>query len=338
MLTVSTYRGEPMKKCRIIAFVLAFSMLLLLTACADTGTADRKKNRDKSDAISIEEVNILRDTAEFSLVYLYTGDKVIPPKPNGAYTYSEADEGMTYLVLVIDVKNLGEETVEVGDLMEVTLTLEGQEITAGARVETDHGTSLDRYSEIAPLVTARVHYLFEIPDNQQPETLSLRVKAGDRRMMSEISVEELKNRSRALALGDIITDEQTIEAAVEDVFLTTKLEPENPGRYYHYFEADSGKTYLVMKLTVKNLDSSELDYDTIAGIKCIYDGKYEYSGFTVFEEDGGADLSSYTNISSMAPLEENGIYFLVEIPDEAAAGPLTMELYLAGQYCHYHVE
>ena len=93
-----------------------------------------------------------------------------------------------------------------------------------------------------------------------------------------------------------------------------------------------------MKLTVKNLDSSELDYDTIAGIKCIYDGTYEYSGFTVFEEDGGADLSSYTNISSMAPLEENGIYFLVEIPDEAAAGPLTMELYLAGQYCHYHVE
>ena len=64
----------------------------------------------------------------------------------------------------------------------------------------------------------------------------------------------------------------------------------------------------------------------------------EYAGFTVFEEDGGADLSSYTNISSMAPLEENGIYFLVEIPDEAAAGPLTMELYLAGQYCHYHVE
>ena len=55
MLTVSTYRGEPMKKCRITAFVLAFSMLLLLTACADTGTADRKKNRDNTDEISIED-------------------------------------------------------------------------------------------------------------------------------------------------------------------------------------------------------------------------------------------------------------------------------------------
>ena len=326
-----------MRKHRILALVLAAAMLLALTACGGAGNEKQKKDREKSDPISAEEVNVLKDVAEFSLVYLYTGDKVIPPKPNGAYTYSEADEGMTFLVLVMDVRNLGEEAVDVGNLMQVVLTLGSQEITGIAKVETDNGTSLDRNCDIAPLVTARVHYLFEIPENQQPDTLSLNVKSGDRIMEGEISTAELTGRNRELALGDTITDEKTVSAVVEDVFLSTKLEPENPGNFYHYFEADSGKTYLIMKLTVKNLDSGEMDYDTIAGVKCIYDGKYEYSGFTVFEEDGGADLSSYSSIYALAPLEENCIYLLMEIPTEAEAGPLTIELYIAGQYCCYHI-
>lgn len=325
-----------MKKYRLLAAVLAVIMLLALAGCGGGGT-ETKKDREKTETFTPGAVNTIKDTVEFSLVYLYRGDKIVPPKPNGAYTYNEAEEGMTYLVLVMDVKNLGKTAVNESELMEVVLTLDKQEITATAKVETDHGTSLDRYCDIAPLVTTRVHYLFKIPENQQPEKLSLRIKAGDRSVKGEVSVEALTSRNWELSLGGVITDDQTILATVEDVFVASKLEPENPGRYYHYFEADSGKTYLIMKLTVKNLGSGDLDYDTIAGVKCIYDGKYEYAGFTVFEEEDGADLSSYTNINSMAPLEENGIYFLVEIPEEAAAGPLTMELYLAGQYCHYNI-
>lgn len=326
-----------MRKYRVLALILAVAMLLALSACAGEGEEGKKKDRDNTAAISLEEVNVLKDAAEFSLVYLYTADKVIPPKPNGAYTYSEADEGMTYLVLVTDVKNLGEEAVEVGELLEVVLTLGSQQITAKPRMETDHGTSLDRSGSIAPLLTARVHYLFEIPENQQPDTLSLRVKSGDRSIKGEISAAGLTARQRQLALGDTIADEKTISAVVEDVFLTTTLEPEEPGSYYHYFQADSGNTYLVMKLTVKNLDSGEMGYDTIAGVRCVYDRKYEYPGFTVFEEDGGADLSSYANTHDLAPLEENRIYFLMEIPAEAENGPLAIELYMAGQYHCYQV-
>lgn len=326
-----------MRKYRILALVSICAMLMMLPACADNDTAAKREDRDRSTPLSADGVNVLKDAAEFSLVYCYTDDKVIPPKPNGAYSYSQADEGMTYLVLVMDVKNLGEESVDVGDLLQVELSVGKQEIIAIAKMETDRGTSLDRNCNIAPLVTARVHYLFEIPEDQQPEVLSLRVKSGDRIIKGEVSCAELARRNRELAIGDTVTDEQTITATVEDVFLTATLKPENPGRYYHYFEADSDKTYLVMKIFVKNLDSRDLDYDTIAGVKCIYDGKYEYSGFTVFEEDDGADLSSYTNINAMAPLEENHIYFLMEIPKEAESGPLTIELYVAGQYCHFNV-
>lgn len=325
-----------MKKFRILAAVLAVVMLLALTGCGDAETG-KKKDKEKIQTFTAGTVNIMKDTAEFTFVYLYSADKVTPPKPNGAYSYSEAEEGMTYLVLVMDVKNLGETAMDVGDLMEVTLMLDKQEIAADAKVETDHGTSLDRHGDIAPLVTARVHYLFKIPDNQQPETLSLRIKAGDRTVEGEIAAEELTSRNWELSMGGLITDDKTIEATLEDVFLTEKLEPENPGRYYHYFAPDSGKVYLTMKFTVKNLDSGELGYDTIAGVKCIYNDKYEYPGFLVFEEDDGADLSSYAISNSLAPLEENVIYLLMEIPKEAEAGPLTVELYMGGQYCHYNV-
>lgn len=326
-----------MKKHRILAAILA-ALLICLAGCGGTGSSGKEKSgRDKGSSISAQGVNTIKNAAEFSLVYLYTGDKVIPPKPNGAYSYSEADEGMIYLVIVMDVKNLGEEEQDVDELLEVTLALGSQEIKADAKAETDDGTSLDRHHGIPPLVTARVHYLFEVPENAELEELSIRVKAGDRTIRGEVSAAELAGKVRELAIGDAITDEQTLSAQVEDVFFTNVLKPEEPSSYYHYFEADPGKTYLVMKLTVKNLKGDDQGYDTLAGVKCVYDGKYNYSGFTVFEKDGGGDLSSYANSNSLAPLEENVVYFLMEIPQEAESGPLAIELYIAGQYCRYCV-
>ena len=78
-------------------------------------------------------------------------------------------------------------------------------------------------------------------------------------------------------------------------------------------------------------------YDNIAGVIGTYDEKYRYVSTTVFEEDGGEDLSENTSTNSLAPLESNTVYYLIEVPAEAENGPVVVEIYIGGQEYMYTI-
>ena len=78
-----------------------------------------------------------------------------------------------------------------------------------------------------------------------------------------------------------------------------------------------------------------MDYDAIAGVSCVYKDKYKYSSITVFQEDGGRSLSSYTNLYALSPLESNTVYYLMQLPKEAENGPIEIKFYIAGQNYKY---
>jgi hypothetical protein len=74
-----------------------------------------------------------------------------------------------------------------------------------------------------------------------------------------------------------------------------------------------------------------LRYDAIGSVSAVYDEKYNYKAFVVFEEDGGRNISTYTNLYALAPLVTNKVYFVAEIPAEAMEGNVELIVNYGGE-------
>ena len=315
---------------RFLCVCLSLAILLCLAACGGT-----KSKSNKKPDFTVTGVNQIKNVAEFEIVNMYKTDDVIPPKPSMVYSHYEADAGNVYAVIVMNVKNLSGEEEALNDLFELTAKVNGETYTAEPLGVTDGGAYLSSYHFVEPLSTARAYYLLEVPEDTDLTDLSVTITAGKVNLKGKLNIDTYADVVKTVKKGDVLTDTETVEATLQDVYTTNALYPPNKSGYYHYFEADSGKVYLVMEFMVKNLDGNELAYDEIAGVHCIYNEKYRYSSTVAFDEDGGKSLSSYASIYGLDPLESNRVYYLMEIPQEAENGPLVINIYLANQDYKY---
>lgn len=290
-------------------------------------------------ALEADELNTVEGTAEYTLVNVYATGDVMPPKPSSVYTHYEAESGMTYVVYVLDVKNLQENSVEAEDLLDVQLTIGGSSYTPVCLVETEDGADFDYGSstDVAALSTARLHYLFQVPADSDTEDMAFDVICGSDHRSSQLGLSQFESQLQAVTLGQTITDDETLSLTVDSVSFASTLYPPRPASYYHYYEAPSGKTYLIVKMTVTNLKGTDMKYDTIAGVSCVYDGKYNYNSFAAVETDGGGDLSGYPGQNSIAPLDTGVVYYLMEVPAEVESGPVEITFYIAGEYYTYSI-
>lgn len=116
--------------------------------------------------------------------------------------------------------------------------------------------------------------------------------------------------------GDALVYPNQYEIRMASTQFATKVAPPNPGTFYSYYEVkDPDKVYVHSIFHVKNLGGTAIGADEIMHVDVVYDGKYEYTGFSTMEEDGGTDFT-YTNIASIAPLTSGVLHFLTEVPAE----------------------
>ena len=285
------------------------------------------------------EVNTVEGEAEYTLVNVYATGDVMPPKPSSVYTHYEAESGMTYVVYVLDVKNLRENSVDAEDLLDTQLTIGGSSYFANCLVESDEGADFDYGSstDVAALSTARLHYLFQVPADSDTEDMDFTVTCGGDRRSAQLGLSQFESQLQTVTLGQTITDDETLSLTVDSISFANTLYPPRPASYYHYYEAPSGKTYLIVKMTVTNLKGTDMKYDTIAGVSCVYNGKYNYNSFAAVETDGGGDLSGYPGQNSIAPLDTGVVYYLMEVPAEVEGGPVEVTFYIAGEYYTYSI-
>jgi hypothetical protein len=163
----------------------------------------------------------------------------------------------------------------------------------------------------------------------------LTVDCGGKKATTNISVSQFELKKANITFGQEYTDNETLSITFQQTSFSERIEPANTSGVYSYYEAEGGKTYLVVQFTVKNLKGSALDIDNITAIKAIYDGKYKYNGFTCIETDNGSDLDSYGEIN---PLESTTGYHLIEVPREVENGPVELEIYVLGQVYYYTVK
>lgn len=314
-------------------------LLCVITAlgCCACGVQDAvEKASGQTLQLNATGQNHFEGVADFQIVRIVETADVMPPKPSSVYSHYAADSGMTYLVVMMDVKNLASQRVRLDDIFKLTIECGGIEKKATAAGVEDGGTDLSGYYSADPLETVRAYYMIQVPVGTAMNNINLTAVSGDTTISGTVSIDTYANAVKTLVKGVTISDE-TVEFTVTDVFTTNDLKPPKPDSYYSHFEADAGNLYLVLQCNVKNLMGTDLEYDKIAGVTCTYQGKYNYSSTTVFTEDEGADLSSYASINSMKPLEKNTVYYLITIPEEAKNGPLEIQVFVANQFYKYNI-
>lgn len=95
--------------------------------------------------------------------------------------------------------------------------------------------------------------------------------------------------------------------------------PPHPDNWYSHYEAESGKKYVDICIGYKNLSDRAIEADEVGGVSLSYADKYQYTGFSVIEEDNRSDFT-YSSITSIDPLNTEFIHYLIEVPKEAADG------------------
>lgn len=329
---------------KMLAILLAAAMAFGLCACGGGGAAaDPGKESTQAPTtepqpvvmdIDVGGVTTIGQVAELQIVNAYATKDVMPPKPDSVYTHYEASAGNTYFVIVMDIKNIGGGAVSASSIISAALAVGEVAYTPVVLVETEDGASLDSGSStsIDALATARVYHLYSVPEGSDTSNLTMTVLDGDVGYVGTFSMSDFEAKIQTLSAGSVVTDDATISLTVDSVEFKNSLYPPRATGYYHYYEADSGKIYLIVKMTVKNLKGTDMKYDSIAGLSCVYNEKYNYSFFTVLEEDGGEDLNGYPSQYAIAPLDQGVVYYLAEVPAEVQNGPVVVTLYIAGSY------
>lgn len=138
--------------------------------------------------------------------------------------------------------------------------------------------------------------------------------------------EEDKTETISISKGKSVTLEGKCEFSVTGYTINSVIEPPSPADYYTYFEADSGNTFVDVKMNIKNLGSSGVSQNTILdSVKIIYDNQYEYSCVFVTEEDNGGDLNNYTTLYNIEPLEVISYHMIAQVPAEVESNSKSIK-------------
>ena len=271
------------------------------------------------------------DTGEFFVEFVNITNDVLPPNPDNWYSHYEADEGKQYVDLCVGYKNTDTSDIKADKVMTGKLIYAGKyEYDGFSIVEEDSRTDLTYSSitNIAPLTTEYVHYLFKVPvevaDSANSILLEMNIGGSDYRIVvreSDHDVDPNAGKTLGKTSGDVVVGETVVtknaEFYVDFANITKDVLPPKPGNYYSHYEADAGKTYVDFCVAYKNLTEKGVDADETISADLKYANKYDYTGSSMIEEDSRGDFT-YSNITEISPLTTEYVHYLFEVPDEVA--------------------
>ena len=104
------------------------------------------------------------------------------------------------------------------------------------------------------------------------------------------------------------------EFTIHKISYTYDVLPDSMDIVYTHYQAEQGKIYLEIDISVKNLQKKALACDEIAEITLDYNDGYIYEAFPIVED--AQTGFTYANISAIDPLETKEMRYLVDCPIE----------------------
>ncbi len=116
-------------------------------------------------------------------------------------------------------------------------------------------------------------------------------------------------------LNETFEVEDKYEFTLQSVDLTTRIDPPHQDGFYTYYEVkDDDLIYLDVVIDVENIGKRARGADNFMDVRVMYEERYEYYGFSIIEENDGSDFS-YTNITSIDPLKNRTLHYIIELPN-----------------------
>lgn len=307
---------------KFICLLLGLAMCCSFAACGDIGGST-------AESLNFHSTQTVEGMVEYTVTHAFTTQDVMPPILSGVYSHFPAGTGNTYIVVVMKVKHLGNTQVSVDTLMTPTLKVGGNAYPYKGLIVADRGTSFNYpgITGISPLETMELYHAFQVPEGTPTEDLTLALQIGKKTYEGKLSLSEFA----AAPVQQNVPFGDAVSLTLEDMYFTQELRPANPEGSYRYFTAEEGSTYLVLQCTVTN-NGNDIACDEIAGVSCLYDGKYRYTGKAVAEEQDGSDFAYSAGNETLKALQSRRLYFLFEVPTQVENGPIILSFYLNGSY------
>ena len=309
---------------KLLSLIMVIAMVLSLASCGGGGSSEPAKT---ATPLVIGEKHTIEGFAEFTLFKIQTTDK-IGASVDSSYSYASSD-GTKYVDLVLDITNLGAETIEAEDIVSVTATnATGGNYTCSTFIsENASGTEIDAYASINPLASTRLHCATSVSDSEEAVKLTLTVNGQE--YTYDYICSEIVRDAKTIAKGDVLEKEDFAKLEFKGAMYTDDLMPSNTSGYYSHYQVDSSdNTYLVVKMNLTNYQSSGRNLESFVGVKATYMDKYTYDGFMVVEESDKTGFDSYCDLS---PLAEYKAFVLIEVPKTVTENDAVIELAFAGQ-------
>ena len=305
------------------------------TEAGDTETTEAAEETTaapvKNNVIEDKEMQI-SDKCEFCVDYSEITDDVMPLSPANFYSHYEADAGKVYVNICIAYKNTDTRNIDADDTVSATMIYDGKyEYTGFSMIEEDNRSDFtySNITSIAPLSTEYVHYLFSVPEEVETSGKSIEIELTiDGKDYTYVVVDGEGAEASSEAEPEAAVSKTSGEVALKETVTTKKCEfcidysditadviPPAPDGAYSHYPADDGQLYVDICFAYKNLSDKAVGADDVISAKLTYDGKYEYTGSSMIEEDSRGDFT-YSNITNIVPLSTEYVHYLFEVPEE----------------------
>lgn len=305
---------------------------------ADMDTPDSPAAEDtvspvnnNAPVLSIGDMISVDGKCEFYLDYVNITNDVMPPQPGNWYSHYEAEDGKVYVDICVAYKNLATRNIDADEVMTGTLIYSGRyEYNGFSMIEKDSRSDFtySNIANIAPLSTEYVHYLFPVPEEIQTSgsavDVILAIAGGEYKAIVKdgttgVAASGSSDNAAQKTGGNISTGEtvstKNAEFFVDYANITSDVMPPHPANWYSHYEADNGKVYVDFCVGYKNISNRSVGADDVISAKLKYADKYDYTGFSMIEEDNRSDFT-YSNITGIAPLNTEYIHYLFSVPEE----------------------
>lgn len=187
---------------------------------------------------------------------------------------------------------------------------------------------------LATLTVISLTGLIACGTNDKTTQAKNEVQTEDSKSKTENNSEEKKEEIKTVAVGSTING-KSADITINKIEFSYDVLPDKTDGVYTHYAAESGKVYINIDADVKNTQKQDLACDKVMTVEADYNGGYKYKSQPIVEDSSLG--FTYANITSITPLENKGMRFLVSCPQEVeqSTNPLILTFNVDGEKYQY---